>query len=65
MGSTPSLLQVNVLFFAVDLIQMNSKNKTNKKNIALKDLLDLSLFPFAPKQYSTDEIIFPRCTEGF
>ena len=31
MGSTPSLLQVNVLFFAVDLIQMNSKKKKKKK----------------------------------
>ena len=35
------------LVLAVDLIQIHSKKK--KKKIALKDLLDLSLFPFAPK----------------
>jgi len=33
------------LVLAVDLIQIHSK----KKKIALKDLLHLSLFPFAPK----------------
>ena len=36
------------LVLAVDLIQIHSKKK-KKKKIALKDLLHLSLFPFAPK----------------
>lgn len=45
----------NCLILAADLIQ------PPRKNIALI----LSLFPFASKQYSTDEILFPRCIRGF